>query len=322
MSTEDLKFDSERGYCRFTDTTRPKGASVEDMKVKIKRKFTEMEGVDDFNLDEAYEGDEGDGGDGGDEGDGGDGGDEADEADEADEDVYQGGHKSGKGTLNHKHSAKVSTGTGNDKREERRKSRANARVNEIIWKIQTEFQKEFMFFHGESVYQDSITSDTIWHEPHILLPLRVGWDADDKLEAIQRVASEHAGEARVVLISNIWRDSMEHGLTRANLAITNSKWLDAMSELLSMHWFMCNYSARHVGYFANVACVSVWYEKWTDTWITLLRQSDEALGLHTPNAPVDGQACRATLIKQLNLGSLDFHKRKILNGKETNEKEM
>ena len=205
MSTEDLKFDSERGYCRFTDTTRPKGASVEDMKVKIKRKFTEMEGVD---LDEAYEGDEGDGGDGGDEGDGEDEEDKAGEADEADEDVYQGGHKSGKGTLNHKHSAKVSTGTGNDKREERRKSRANARVNEIIWKIQTKFQKEFMFFHGESVYQDSITSDTIWHEPHILLPLRVGWDADDKLEAIQRVASEHAGEARVVLISNIWRDSM------------------------------------------------------------------------------------------------------------------
>ena len=114
----------------------------------------------------------------------------------------------------------------------------------------------------------------------------------------------------MVLHVLIWRSRIASGL-------------DAMSELMSMHWFMCNYSARrHVGYFANVDCVSVWYEKWTDTWITLLRQSDEALGLHTPNAPVDGQACRATLINQLDLASSVFHKRKILNGKETNEKEM
>ena len=181
------------------------------------------------------------------------------------------------------------------------------RMTDLVCKIQAQYDKKFFFF--KNIYFHSPTSDTVWSTPHLLLPRDVCRNIEKMKDDVMRVAKEKADEERVDHISRIWRDSMEPGLKRANASIENSKYHDAMAELLAMHWFMCDYHIKRVQYFTGVECVTKWYSEWTSTWITLLHQSDTALGLHTPNAPVDGRVCRDTLMEQLNIGSQYFHKR-------------
>ena len=181
------------------------------------------------------------------------------------------------------------------------------RMTDLVCKIQAQHDKKFFFF--KNIYYHPPTSDTIWSTPHLLLPRDVCRNIEKKKDDDMRVAKEKVDEERVDHISRIWRDSMEPGLKRANASIENSKYHDAMAELLAMHWFMCDYHIKRVQYFTGVECVTKWYSEWTSAWITLLHQSDTTLGLHTPNAPVDGRVCRDTLMEQLNIGSQYFHKR-------------
>ena len=181
------------------------------------------------------------------------------------------------------------------------------RMTDLVCKIQAQHDKKFFFF--KNIYYHPPTSDTIWSTPHLLLPRDVCRNIEKMKDDVMRVAKEKADEERVDHISRIWRDSMEPGLKRAYASIENSKYHDSMAELLAMHWFMSDYHIKRVQYFAGVECVTKWYSEWTNTWITLLRQSDNTLGLHTPNAPVGGRVCRDTLMEQLNIGSQYFHKR-------------
>ena len=181
------------------------------------------------------------------------------------------------------------------------------RMTDLVCKIQAQYDKKFFFF--KNIYFHSPTSDTVWSTPHLLLPRDVCRNIEKMKDDVMRVAKEKADEERVDHISRIWRDSMEPGLKRANASIENSKYHDAMAELLAMHWFMCEYHIKRVQYFTGVECVTTWHSAWTSAWITLLQQSDTTLGLHTPNAPVDGRVCRDTLMEQLNIGSQYFHKR-------------